>query len=105
MKRNSTILTLIMGAALALSACGDDPAEQCEELFRAICQKLSTCVGADFNQCFEDGANSPPACSEADGVSSSYDQCLSDVEGATCDAVQANPNQLPASCVNVIEFD
>ena len=105
MKSNAAILSLGLSFSLALSACGDDAAEQCEELFTAVCQRLTECAGADFNACFNANANSPPPCSEADDVSSRYDQCLDEVRGATCDVVAANPDQLPVSCSNVILFE
>lgn len=104
MKPYSIILSLIFMSG-AITACGNDAPEQCEALFTAVCQKFSDCLGADFDTCFDANANSPPACSEADDVSSSYDQCLDEVRSASCAVVQASPNELPPSCANVILFD
>ena len=105
MKVHAILFSLIFASA-ALIGCGDDDNDapaQCEALFTVLCQRLDECLGQDFNACFDINANSPPACSEADGVSASYDECFSTVRDAPCSLV--DPNQLPDSCSGVILFD
>ena len=85
--------------------CGEDednnvsgPALQCDTLGIEACRKLETCTNADFNRCFSDYSASGPSCSTATSVRSNFSQCIADIQAASCQLVQANPDTLPPSC-------
>ncbi len=100
---------LLLSVSSVSIACGDDDGDsapaQCERLARELCDKGAACLGNDFGECFDDFVNSPPPCSEADRTSASFDQCISDINAASCADVIAAPDQLPPSCNGAVIFD
>ena len=102
------LISLLIGiACIGPVACGEDdesPTARCEAFVRRTCQKLADCVGRDFNVCIAESQIDLP-CDQSSGTSATYDQCLDDIDTATCETVRATPDQLPPSCTGIILFE
>jgi hypothetical protein len=113
-----TKLGLSLVCAALACACESSAEEQCTDLIEAVCQRVSTCteeitatkLPAGFeSDCLKQVEQSAGVCAKAVEVSSSYDDCIDDIEALSCDDFLSIDNDnslsigLPATCKGVIK--
>ena len=93
---------------------GDSPVAKCERLQTSICTRIADCAvtagtiaqsqrNAQYDECISGVAQSL-TCGKAKAVSASFDECLSDVNGASCEVVNEAVAQgtLPTACEGAV---
>lgn len=96
------------------SDSGDSPVAKCERLQTSICTRIADCAvaagtitqsqrNAQYNECIS-GIAPSLTCGKAKAVSASFDECLSTVNGASCEVVNASVDQdtLPEACIGAV---
>ena len=117
----STRLGLSLVWMTLACGCSDSPEEQCKDLLGAVCTRVTRCTEeltdtmapAGFeSECVKRVEQSTGVCENAVDVASSYDTCMDEIEGASCDAlltIRPSDNKLtiifPASCKGVIKVE
>jgi len=99
MRRLGSICAVVIG--LAIGGCGDDPEDQCKELFEAVCSKLAECTGGALGdaadeikeQCL---SQSEEACEGAEEPDRDVDACIDAVNDAECG--DFGIDSLPGAC-------
>ncbi|HKP60369.1 MAG TPA: hypothetical protein VJV78_26770 [Polyangiales bacterium] len=101
--------------------CSDSPEEQCSDLLAAVCTRVTMCTeeltdtmapeGFE-SECVKRVEQSTGVCENAVDVASSYDTCMDEIEGGSCDdLLTIRPSDdkltviLPTSCKGVIKVD
>lgn len=105
--------------SFTVMACGDDDestdsaVEKCEDFLTVVCERTVECAPArtedgqpvapavQLESCLSAGRASTP-CGNAVRVSSSYDQCIQEVLGASCSVIADPEADPPDSCTNII---
>ena len=102
----SVTVTLLLASALV--SCGGDtsPVARCNALVSKVCARAIACFqdGTTQADCVA-SANTELPCAQADGVGTTYNTCMSDLDSISCAVLTANNNlNLPDSCSGVILF-
>jgi hypothetical protein len=94
-----------------LVACNTEPSpvEKCDDLVDVLCTRATQCVaGTTHTECVQAVKTGLP-CGSAKDVTSSYDRCIDQLNGASCNVLfSTNPTtgelqlQLPADCKGTI---
>lgn len=117
----STRLGLSLVWMALACGCSDSPEELCKDLLGAVCTRVTMCTEeltatmapeGFASQCVKQVEQSTGVCEKAVDVASSYDTCIDELEGASCNAlltIRASDNKvttiLPASCKGVIKVE
>jgi len=120
MRQTRSFAWVALGLCFTAACGGDDEdsaVDKCNTLQTTVCTRIADCsvegglIGASerdaaYDDC-SSGVEQGLDCSNAVDVSSSYDTCIDDLNGATCDTVVAfiqDPENvgLPDSCSEVI---
>ena len=115
--RTLTTITCLLALALAttaLAACGgddDSPADKCRDFVSDLCSRAIECVapGESHSDCVAEISDAF-ACGDVGKVSDTYDECVDDLNSATCDVLfQPNPDSgqpeivVPQNCFNIFQ--
>jgi hypothetical protein len=99
---------MFLGVA-AVTACSSDdlsPTEKCDALIDDICAKGIDCFGGSQQECVQT-IQRDVSCGSVQGVSSTYDRCVDQVNDAQCNTLFPPDSTgqahlvLPADCMSV----
>ena len=117
MSKTSLGFSLVF-ATLATS-CGPSAEEQCTDLIETVCKRVRVCteeatdekLPASFeSECVKEVEKSAGVCSKATDVSSSYDDCVDDLESIDCEDFLTGSGEditigFPSTCKGVIKVE
>ena len=117
MSKSSLGFSLVFAAVA--SACGPSAEEQCTDLMETICKQVRVCteeatgekLPASFeSDCVKEVEQAAGVCSKATDVSSSYDDCVDDIESVECKDFLTGTGEdinigFPTSCRGVIKVE
>lgn len=117
MSKSSLGFSLVFAAVA--SACGPSAEEQCNDLMGTICKQVRICteestgdkLPASFeSDCVKEVEKAAGVCSQATDVSSSYDDCVDDIESSDCEDFLTGSGAnisigFPTSCKGVIKVE
>jgi len=101
---------LLLWACVVVAGCGgsSSPEDKCEDFVDTVCDRLSSCVGEeDTDDCVREGEDAL-GCARVTSVSSTYDDCIDDLEDTSCEALLDTDEDgnstpaLPLTCRGVL---
>ena len=96
--------SLLVVVVLIAAACGPDPAQQCRDFSRALCERLLECLPdstSSLSECI-DASEGDGSCANVFFVEGDVERCTTETRELSCDRLaSADALDLPSSCDDV----
>jgi hypothetical protein len=116
MRKSWRLVVIVALGAIGSQSCGSDPnpaVAKCQTFLTTVCTRVADCAvqagtitqaqrQTQYDSCISQ-VGGTLMCGKAVAVGATYDQCITDLNAATCAVVNDPNTSLPTSCLNVIQ--